>query len=163
MATSSKVLFLNQRKYVVNLLQDVEMLYTKPFVTLLDIKLTLDSSSEPFVSYNHYQKIVGKLICLTITRPDIKFVVNLVSQYIHAPTIQHLGMINRILQYLKGTIDRGTVLTCNDHTNIMSYFDSNWARNSLDRRSTTRYLMFVGGNLVSWKRKKTTCSSSLKC
>jgi len=154
MTTSSKGLFLNQRKYVVNLLQDAKMLYTKPFVTLLDIKLTLDSSSEPLASYNHYQKIVGKLIYLTITRPDITFVVNLVSQYIHAPTIQHLSMVNCILQYLKGTIDRGTVMTCNGHTNIMGYFDSNWARNSLNRRSTTRYLMFVGGNLVSWKRKK---------
>jgi hypothetical protein len=154
MTTSSKGLFLNQRKYIVNLFQDAKMLYTKPFVTLLNIKLTPDSSSEPLASYNHYQKIVGKLIYLTITRPDITFVVNLVSQYIHAPTIQHLSMVNCILQYLKGTIDRGTVMTCNGHTNIMGYFDSNWARNSLNRRSTTRYLMFVGGNLVSWKRKK---------
>jgi hypothetical protein len=51
----------------------------------------------------------------------------------HAPTVQHLGMVKRILRYLKGTIGRGIVMTRNGHNNIMGYADSDWAGNSLDR------------------------------
>jgi hypothetical protein len=154
MAASRKGLFLNQRKYIIDLLQDVDMLHTKPIANPLDNKLTLDSSSESLVSCTYYQQIVGKLIYLTITRPDITFAVSLVSGYMHAPTVQHLGMVKRILRYLKGTIGRGIVMTRNGHNNIMGYVDSDWAGNSLDRRSTTGYCMFIGGNLVSWKSKK---------
>jgi hypothetical protein len=81
----------------------------------------------------------------------------------HAPTAQHLDMMKRILRYLKGTISWDIVMTCNGHTYIIGYTYSNWARNALDRRSSTRYCMFVGGNLVSWKRKKTTGSRAFKC
>ena len=133
MAASRKELFLNQRKYIIDLLQDVDMLHMKPVANPLDSKLTLDSSSESLVSCTYYQQIVGKIIYLTITRPDITFAVSLVSGYMHAPTVQHLGMVKRILRYLKGTIGRGIVMTRNGHNNIMGYADSDWAGNSLDR------------------------------
>jgi hypothetical protein len=67
----------------------------------------------------------------------------------HAPMVQHLGMVKRILRYLKETISHGIVMTHNGHNNIIGYTDYDWAGNSFDRRSTTRYCMFVGGNLVS--------------
>jgi hypothetical protein len=73
------------------------MLYTKPLVNPLDNKLTLESSSEPLVSYTYYQKIVGKLIYVTITQSNITFAISLVSGYMHATTIQHLGMVKYIL------------------------------------------------------------------
>ncbi|GKB83042.1 retrovirus-related pol polyprotein from transposon RE2, partial [Tanacetum coccineum] len=154
LATSSKGLFLNQRKYVMDLLKDSNMLYSKPVATPLDSKLKLKSSREPLRSASYYQKLVGKLIYLTITRPDISFAVSLVSQHMHAPTTYHLALVKRILRYLKGTIGRGIMMTKNGHKNIVGYSDSDWAGNSLDRRSTTGYCVFVGGNLVSWKSKK---------
>jgi len=153
MVASSKGFFRNQRKYVIDLLKDADMLHTKPVANPLDSKLTLNPSSEPLASCNHYQKIVGKLIYLTITRPDITFTVSLISQYMHAPIVQHFGIVKRILRYLKGTNGRGIVMTRNGHTNVMGYTDSDWG-NSLDRRSTTGYCMLVKGNLVSWKSKK---------
>jgi hypothetical protein len=79
MATSSKGVFLNQRKYILDMLQDAEMLHTKPAITPLDSKLWLDSSSKPLLTFTTYQRIVGKLIYLTITRPDITFVVSLLN------------------------------------------------------------------------------------
>ena len=124
MATSSKGVFLNQRRYILDILQDVEMLHTKPAITPLDSKLRLDSSSKPFPTFTTYQIIVGKLIYLTITRSDIIFVVSLLSQYMHAPTTQYLDMMKRILRYLKGTISRGIVITYNGHTNITGHIDS---------------------------------------
>jgi hypothetical protein len=106
------------------MLLDVEMLHTKPTITPLDSKLQSDSSSKPLPTFTTYQRIVGKLIYLRITRPDITFVVTLLSQYMHAPTAQHLDMMKRILRYLKGTIGRGIVITYNGHTNITGHIDS---------------------------------------
>ncbi|RVW28194.1 Retrovirus-related Pol polyprotein from transposon RE2 [Vitis vinifera] len=153
-ATSRKGLFLNQRKYTIDLLRDSNMLNSKPANTPFDSKLQLDKLGDPLDSSNYYQKLVGKLIYLTITRPDISFAVSLVSQYMHAPTVVHLCMVKRILRYLKKTIGRGIVMRRNGHTDIIGFSDSDWAGNTIDRRSTTGYCMFVGGNLVSWKSKK---------
>ena len=153
-ATSRKGLFLNQRKYTIDLLRDSNMLNSKPANTPFDSKLQLDKLGDPLDSPNYYQKLVGKLIYLTITRPDISFAVSLVSQYMHAPTVVHLCMVKRILRYLKKTIGRGIVMRRNGHTDIIGFSDSDWAGNTIDRRSTTGYCMFVGGNLVSWKSKK---------
>jgi hypothetical protein len=58
------------------------------------------------------------------------------------------------LRYLKGTIGCGIVMIRNGHNNIMGYANFDWVGNSLNRRSTTGYCMFVGGNLVSWRSKK---------
>ena len=119
MTISSKGLFLNQRKYIEDLLQESGLLHTKPAATPLDSKLKLDSNGKATDSPSNYQKLVGKLIYLTITRPDIAFAVSLVSQHMHAPTTQHEGMVKRILRYLKGSIGRGIVMNNNGHTNIM--------------------------------------------
>jgi hypothetical protein len=136
------------------LLTDAGILYTKLVATPLDSKLKLDSAAVALDSPSYYQKLVGKLIYLTITRPDISFAISLVSQHMHAPTVYHLSLVKRILRYLKGIIGRGIMMIKNGHINIMGYTDSDWAGNTLDRRSTTGYCVFVGGNLVSWKSKK---------
>jgi len=124
MTTSSKGLFLNQRKHIEDLLQESGLLRTKPAATPLDSKLKLDSDGKAIDSPSNYQKLVG---------PDIAFAVSLVSQHMHALTTQHEGTVKRILQYLKGSIGRGIVMNNNGHTNIMGYSDSDWAGNALDR------------------------------
>ena len=154
MATSPKGLFLSQRKYVIDLLQEVKMIDCKPARTPLDSKLKLDLEGEPLSNISHYQRLVGKLIYLTITRPDITYAVSLVSQFMHAPTEAHLNVVKRILRYLKGSIGRGIIMKNNGHTQIMAYTDADWAGNAIDRKSTTGYCTFVGGNIVTWKSKK---------
>jgi hypothetical protein len=154
MASSHKGLFLNQRKYILDLLKDAEMMDAKPAPTPLDSKLKLDTTSEPLQSITYYQHLVGRLIYLTITRPDITYAVSLVSQFMHAPTVFHLSLVKRIMRYLKGSAGRGIVMTNNGHTQITGYSDSDWAGNALDRKSTTGFCVFVGGNLISWRSKK---------
>jgi hypothetical protein len=56
-----------------------------------------------------------------MTRPNITFAISLLSQYMHAPIVHHLGMMKCILRYLKGTVGRGIVMTCNRNTYIMGY------------------------------------------
>ena len=72
----------------------------------------------------------------------------------HAPNVFHLNIIKRILCYLKGSIGHGIIMAKNGRTQIIRYSDSNWVGNDIDRKSTTVYCMFVGGNLVSWRSKK---------
>jgi hypothetical protein len=60
----------------------------------------------------------------------------------------------RVLRYLKSSPGRGILFSKNDHLNIIGYTDADWARNLTDRKSTSGYFTFVGGNLVTWKSKK---------
>ncbi|CAN6717067.1 unnamed protein product [Malus baccata var. baccata] len=154
MATSHKGLFLSQRKYAVDLLSEANLTDCKPAITPVDSKLKIDLTGELLTNISYYQRLVGKLIYLTITRPDISHAVSLVSQFMHAPTMQHLQLVKRILRYLKGSLDRGILMSNHQSTEISAYTDADWAGSQIDRKSTTGYYTFVGGNLVTWKSKK---------
>ncbi|KAM2468901.1 hypothetical protein PS1_010539 [Malus domestica] len=154
MAHSHKGFFLNQRKYVMDLLHEAKMTYCKPARTPLDSNLKLKTHGDPVPNLSYYQRMVGKLIYLTITRPDISYAVSIVSQFMHSPSMDHLKIVHRVLRYLKGSIGRGILMRNNSHTQISGYTDADWAGNSLDRKSTTGFCTFVGGNLVTWKSKK---------
>ncbi|KAL6142291.1 hypothetical protein ACLB2K_060574 [Fragaria x ananassa] len=153
---SSHGLFLNQRKYVVDLLTKAGMQGSKHARTPLDSKMKLDIEGELLTDVCSYQCLVGKVIYLTITRPDFTYAVSLVSQFMHSPTTHHLSIVKRILRYLKDTVSRGILMRNNGHFKMEGYSDSDWAGNAIDRKSTTGYCTFIGGNLVTWKSKKQT-------
>ncbi|KAL6214379.1 hypothetical protein ACLB2K_013813 [Fragaria x ananassa] len=122
----------------------------------LDSKFKLEAEGDLLQNVSYYQRLVGKLIYLTITRHDISYSVTIVSQFMHAPTKAHLSIVQRILRYLKGSVGRGLLFKNNGGTNIGGYVDADWAENSLDRKSTTGFCTLVGGNMVTWKNKKQT-------
>jgi len=97
MATSHKGLFLNQHKYVLDLLREADMLDCKPTKTPLDSKLQLTLDGDSFDQPQLYKKLVGKLIYLTITRPDLSHSISIVSQFMHSPTAAHMMIVKRIL------------------------------------------------------------------
>jgi hypothetical protein len=102
-AHSIKDLFIFQRKYTLDLLKETGKLGSKPATTPIDSNCKLNiEEDEPLKDVTQYQRLVGKLIYLTITRSDISFVVNQVSKFIQAPRKPHLDAIDRILRYLKG-------------------------------------------------------------
>ncbi|KAM1308167.1 hypothetical protein ACFX2H_010323 [Malus domestica] len=135
-ATSHKGLFLNQRKYVLDLLKDANMSDAKPTTTPLDSKQKPSLKCTSLTYITHYQRLVGKLIYLTITRPDITYSVSLVSQFMHSPTLEHLTLVKRILRYLKGSVGRGIIMRKNDNTQVVGYCDADWAGNTIDRVCT---------------------------
>ncbi|KAM1191320.1 hypothetical protein ACFX2I_011821 [Malus domestica] len=122
--------------------------------TTLDSKLQLNDHSEALSSVTEYQRLVEKLIYRIITRPDISYAVSIMSQFMHTLTLMHMQIVKRILRYLKRSIGRGLLVKKNDNTAIMGYIGANWAVNSLDRKLTTGFCTFVGGNLVTWRSKK---------
>lgn len=154
-ARSKSGISVSQRKYVLDLLKETGMLGCKPAETPIDPNVKFDRTSN-LVDRGRYQRLVGKLIYLSHTRPDIAFAVSRVSQYMHSPTEEHLEAVFRVLRYLKGTPGRGLYFKKNEGRNIEAYTDADWAGAIEDRRSTSGYCTFVWGNLVTWRSKKQT-------
>jgi Reverse transcriptase (RNA-dependent DNA polymerase) len=103
-AYSQKSLFLSQIKYIIDLWKETKKFGCKSISTPIDSRKKLNTEEgEPLKNINQYQRFVGKLIYLTVTRPDLAFAVIQVSQFMHAPRLIHMETIDRILRYLKKT------------------------------------------------------------
>ena len=72
----------------------------------------------------------------------------------HCPNEAHMNAVIRILRYLKFSPGKGLMFRKNNHLNVDGYTNADWAGNILDRKSTSGYFTFVGGNLVTWRSKK---------
>jgi len=106
-----------------------------------------------------YRSTVGSLQYLSLTRPDIAFAVNKVSQFMQEPHDAHWSAVKRILRYLKSTITHTFCIHRNSSTQLTAFSDSDWASCPDDRRSTSGYCVLLGKNLLSWSSKKQTTVS----
>jgi histone deacetylase 1/2 len=108
-----------------------------------------------------FRSIVRALQYLTLTRPDISFVVNKVCQFLHAPTSVHWTAVKRILRYVRHTASLGMKISKSPSTLVSGFSDADWAGCVDDRRSTGGFAIFFGKNLISWSaRKQATVSRS---
>jgi hypothetical protein len=111
---------------------------------------------------SQYRRLVGCLIYLTITPPDIMYSVHVLSWFMHAPHKPHMDAALRVLRYLKGAPGQGLFFSSQNGMSLRAFCDSDWAGCPMTRRSTTSYCVFLGSSLVSWrtKRQKTMLLSS---
>lgn len=151
---SKKGIYLSQRKYVLDLLSETGKLGAKPSGTPMMPNQQLVKEGELCKDPERYRRLVGKLNYLTVTRPDIAYSVSVVSQFMSSPTVDHWAAVEQILCYLKAAPGRGILYKDHGHTRVECFSDADWAGSREDRRSTSGYCVFVGGNLVSWKSKK---------
>jgi hypothetical protein len=135
---SAEKIFLIQGKYVVEILKRFDMLECKSMNTPIETKLKLlvDTSSE-LVDVALYKQIIGSLMYLMNTRPDICFVVNTLSQYLVEPRNFHLVVAKHVMRYLKGTLDFGLCYIGDHDVRLVGYTDSYWAGSVSDRKSTS--------------------------
>ncbi|RVX03734.1 Retrovirus-related Pol polyprotein from transposon RE1 [Vitis vinifera] len=120
---------------------------------LLSLAANLDWPLQQFDVKNAF--LHGELSEEAHTRPDLAYALSVVSQYMHNPGEQHMNVVMRILRYLKNAPGKGILFTKNvNHQSIEVYTDADWVGAVDDRRSTSGYFTFVGGNLVTWKSKK---------
>ena len=96
-----------------------------------------------------YCRLVGKLIYLTITRPELTYVVHILSQLMQSPKTEHMQAACRVLRCLKGSTEEGIVLKANNNLQLFGFCDSDWAACPLSRRSLTRYFATLGGSPIS--------------
>ncbi|XP_031287932.1 secreted RxLR effector protein 161-like [Pistacia vera] len=101
-----------------------------------------------------YKQIVGSLMYLTATRPDIMHAVSVISRYMECPTEIHLLATKRIFRYLQGTKEFGLFYKNVEKSNLFGFTDSDYARDSDDRKSTSGYVFMMGTGAVSWSSKK---------
>ncbi|XP_052619763.1 uncharacterized mitochondrial protein AtMg00810-like [Lactuca sativa] len=155
---TNKGICLNQRKYCLELLHEFGMLGCKPASTPLEANFVpkrSSVSSDPLLeNITEFQKLVGKLIYLTITRPDISYCVQILSQFMHKPHKSHLNIAFRLLRYLKNCPGRGISIVKSGSCDLVGYVDADWAKCLNSRKSVTGYLVYFGNSLISWKSEK---------
>jgi hypothetical protein len=142
---------LNLRKYTLDILADSGHLGTRPTAFPMEQNLKLNNADgDP----SSFQRLVGRLIYLTITRPDIVFSVNILSQFMHQPRQPHYDAAVRVLRYIKFTPGQGLFFPAFSNLQVSAYSDSDWASCPLTRRSTTGFFIQLGTSPISWRTKK---------
>ncbi|KAL0546824.1 hypothetical protein IC582_016742 [Cucumis melo] len=146
---------LSQTKYASNLLARSGITDSNTSSTPLDPNVHLTPyDGVPLEEVSLYRQLVGSLIYLTVTRPDIAYVVHIVSQFMAAPRTIHFIVVQRILRYIKGTLGHGLQFSSQSSLVLSSYSDADWAGDPTDRRSTIGYCFYLGDSLISWRSKK---------
>jgi hypothetical protein len=145
---------LGQGKYVVEILKRFGVLDYKPMAT--NMKLLDDTTSE-VVDATLYKQMIGPLMYLTNTRPNICFAVNTLSQYMVDPRRVHLIAVKHVMRYLKCIVDYGLKYVAGSEISLLGYSDSDWVDNVTNRKSTLGCCFTLGSYMISWISKKQSC------
>ena len=124
---SKKSIFLSQRKYALDLLNETSMTTCSPTNTPMEenLKLCVHSNQVP-TNKEHYQRLIGRLMYLEHARFDLAYALSVVSQFMHPPSKEHMNVVIRILRYLKSSPRKGILFTKGDNLDINGHTDANW-------------------------------------
>ena len=148
-------IFISQEGYEEDILKKFEMLNSNLVSTPVECGVKLSKhDNEEKVNPTFFKSMVGSLRYLTCIRPDILFGTVLVNRYMEAPTMTHLKAAKRILCYLKGTLDYGLLYSPSKDFKLVGYSDSDWARDTNDRKNTTGFVLYMGDTTFTWTSKK---------
>jgi len=117
-----------------------------PMVT--NLKLLSDTTSDT-VDATMYRQMIGSLMYLTNTRPNICFAVNTLSQYMVEPRHVHLVVARHVMRYLRGTVDYGIRYVSDHEISMQGYVDADWADSIMDQKSTFECCFSLGSALIS--------------
>ncbi|GJS07771.1 hypothetical protein Tco_0364567 [Tanacetum coccineum] len=148
-------IFISQDKYVTDILKKFDFVIIKTASTLIDTnKALLKDEEAEEVDVHLYRSMIGSLMCLTASRPNIMFVVCACARFQVTPKVSHLHAVKRIFRYLKGQPKLGLWYPRDSPFDLEAFSDSDYAGASLDRKSTTGGCQFLGKRLISWQCKK---------
>ncbi|GJW10360.1 hypothetical protein Tco_1576187 [Tanacetum coccineum] len=150
-------IFISQDKYVADILKKFNFSSIKTANTPMETnKALLKDEEAKDVDVHLYKSMIGSLIYLTASRPDIMFAVCACVRFQVTPKTSHLHPVKRIFIYLKGQPKLGLWYPRDSPFDLEAFSDSDYARASLDRKSTTGGCQFLGKRLISWQCKKQT-------
>jgi hypothetical protein len=140
---------------MVKILKRFDMLECKPMNTPMEVKLKLlvDTSSD-LIDATLYKQIIGSLMYLTNTRPNICFAVNTLSQFLVEPRHVHLVVAKHVMRYLKGTMDYGLSYDGDHDFTLSGYTDADWAGSVNHRKITPGCCFSLGSTMISWQSRK---------
>ncbi|XP_019246351.1 PREDICTED: uncharacterized protein LOC109226003 [Nicotiana attenuata] len=156
-----------QRKFALELISDLGLAGSKPATTPLEVNQRLTSVAydkglaaddteidEAMEDATSYQKLVGKLLYLTMTRPDIAYAVQNLSQFMHSPKKSHMEATLRVVKYLKNAPGLGILLSSKRSNELIIFCNADWATCPMTRKSVSGFVVKIGDSLLSWKSKK---------
>lgn len=150
-----KGIFLCQRKYALDIVAETGFLGAKPAIVPIEQNHKLALSTDRGMEYpERYRRLVGRLIYLTITRPELSYAVHTLAQFMQDPRVNHWDAALRVVRYLKGRPGQGILLHSDSNLQLHAYCDSDWASCPVTRRSLTGYFVLLGGSPIAWKTKK---------
>ncbi|XP_014522849.1 uncharacterized protein LOC106779282 [Vigna radiata var. radiata] len=124
-AISKKGIHLCQRKYALDILEETGMVGSKPCTTpFLSDTSSVYKTENYLTNPNSYRRLIGKLLYLTNTRPDLCFFVNLLSQFVHSPTDYHYRALQHMLRYIKSSPSQGLFFVADSYIQIKAFSDS---------------------------------------
>uniref|UniRef100_A0A8R7U5M8 Reverse transcriptase Ty1/copia-type domain-containing protein n=1 Tax=Triticum urartu TaxID=4572 RepID=A0A8R7U5M8_TRIUA len=156
-------LFLSQEQYALEILDRAGMLNCKAISTPVDTLAKLSGDSGPlFHDPSLYRSLARALQYLTLTRPDLSYVVQQCCLFMHAPRESHFQLVKRIMRYVRGTTHMGLQIHGFAASELAAYSDANWAGCPDTHKSTSGFYVFLGSNLLTWssKRQNTVSRSS---
>jgi hypothetical protein len=152
-------IFIYQKKYACEVLERFKMDDCNPMQVPIipGTKLTRDGEGEKIDS-TYYKQMIGSLMYMTATRPDLTYVVSLISRFMEAPTELHYQVVRKILRYLKGTLDYGLFYKKkkSERHKLVGFSDSDYAGDVDDRKNTSGYVFLLNGATISLSSKKQT-------
>ncbi|KAK0571634.1 hypothetical protein LWI29_019229 [Acer saccharum] len=148
-------IFITQAKYAKNLVKKFGLEKAKHCDTPMSttLKLSKDASGKS-VDQTLYRGMIGSLLYLTASRPDISFSVGVCARYQSDPKESHLSSVKRVIRFVNGTSNYGIWYSFDTNPSLVGYSDADWPGNCDDRKSTLGGCFFLGNNLVSWFCKK---------
>jgi len=148
-------LFLNQHKYIQDLIKLAGLKDATAVDTPMEVNVKYRKDEGKLLPELFlYRQLVGSLICLTITRPDISYAVHIVSKFMQAPRHLHFAAVRHLIRYLIGSPTRGLFFPKHSTLTLTSYSDVDWAGCPDTRKSITGWCIFLGDALIYWKCKK---------
>nr|GEV48509.1 retrovirus-related Pol polyprotein from transposon TNT 1-94 [Tanacetum cinerariifolium] len=156
----SNEIFINQSKYILDILKRFGMKNcdTVPTPMVEQVKLKLDLVGKP-VDHTNYHSMIGSLMDLTSSRPDIMFVTRICARYHANPNEHHVSAVKRIFRYLKWTINLGLWYPKDFGFDLTANSNADYGGCYLDQKSTSSSVLFLGDKLVCWSSKKQKCVS----
>jgi hypothetical protein len=147
--------FVHQAKYTKEIMRKFKMEDSKAMTTPMSTTTSLDADEEAeHVDQKEYWSMIGSLLYLMATRPDIQFSVCLCAHFQASPRTSHWQAVKRIFRYLRHTPDFGLWYSASSSLALHGFLDADFAGCRLDRKSTPRTCKFLGSSLVSWSSRK---------
>lgn len=154
-ARNTEGFYICQRKYCSDVLTEVGMLGCKPAGFPIDQKHGLAlATGSPFPDPGRYRRLVGRLVYLAVTRPDLTYSIHVLTQFMQKPDTAHWDAAMHVIWYLKGTLGQGIMLRAAPPIHVTGWSDSDWEGCPLTRRSLTGWIMQIGSSIISWKTQK---------
>lgn len=141
-ARSNSGFYLSQRKYALDIIAETGLLASKPSPVPMELNHKLAKAEGPLANAQQYRRLVGRLIYLTNTRPDLAYSVHILAQFMQKPLLPHWDAAIRVVCYLKGSPGQGIFFKADDQLRISAFCDADWSGCPLSRRSFLPTLSF---------------------